>query len=372
MFLRRSLSVLIIATASLSAIAKDRPAAAVCVTQPNAVDPGTPLSVTVIPAGFLQNKPLKYSYTSTGGIVVGNTTPTQINTAGMAPGGYVVSAVVADDGDAKKKLSASCQASFIIKEVPKHAPTLSVRIDPQTVKSGESAIIAAVGKSEDHRPLEYRCITTAGRIVGDGPLFTIETTGVSDSTVFVNCVVKDDQYLTADAKGLLRVIVPVPPPPMPVPAVYGMPLDFTQDHRRPTRVDNAAKGELDRFADFLMSDLSAKGVVVGYDTAGERKPKRHSRNVQSLAGQRAVNIKAYLVLDKGIDPSRIEVKSEVNGNEKKAILWKVPAGAIFADTATVAVNESLVKAERRKTHVASRKRSNVHAAKSGSKPRQGM
>ena len=72
---------------------------------------------------------------------------------------------------------------------------------------------------------------------------------------------------------------------------------------------------------------------------------------EELAAQRAVNTKAYLVQEKGIDASRISVRTGTKGtNEVDNYL--VPAGATF-DTdisGTTAVDTDTVKAQPRNGH----------------------
>jgi hypothetical protein len=108
-------------------------------------------------------------------------------------------------------------------------------------------------------------------------------------------------------------------------------------------VDNEAKGELDRYADALAAAPDAKGVVVGYATGRENTPKKGSRKSPDFAAQRAVNTKAYLTTEKGIDAARIEPRTGT-GDDQKTELWIVPSGATFTGEGTTVVNESKVKA----------------------------
>lgn len=114
---------------------------------------------------------------------------------------------------------------------------------------------------------------------------------------------------------------------------------FTRDLKRPTRIDNEAKAELDRYADALAFKPDFNGIVVGY---AANKKSRHSQQVRGVAGQRAVNAKDYLTKNKGIDPARIEPRIG-RGNYKKAELWIVPPGNRFAVAGTTVVDESKVK-----------------------------
>ncbi|MGZ4833623.1 MAG: OmpA family protein, partial [Terriglobales bacterium] len=103
-----------------------------------------------------------------------------------------------------------------------------------------------------------------------------------------------------------------------------------REHQKyiPWRVDNEAKAILDDDASALKNDPNAKLVIVGY-ADGEPEPtmgmgkKKHKMD---LAAQRAVNAKAYLVQQQGIDPGRIEVRKGTGKDHVADIFW-VPQGA---------------------------------------------
>ncbi len=65
-----------------------------------------------------------------------------------------------------------------------------------------------------------------------------------------------------------------------------------------------------------------------------------------MAQQRAVNTKDYLVREKGIDPSRLEVRTG-SGGTQTADIWVVPPGATFSGEGTQAFEEGKVKAQPR-------------------------
>ena len=77
--------------------------------------------------------------------------------------------------------------------------------------------------------------------------------------------------------------------------------------------------------------------------------RKHAKEVENTAAQRAVNTKEYLVTDKGIDPSRITVATGT-GDDQKVENYLVPAGATFGSDVqgTSPVDESAVKAQIRK------------------------
>ncbi len=329
------------------------PVSASCSAEPSSVDAGAPVTITATPSGFSPKRTLSYSYTSTGGKVSGTTSTASVDTAGLQGGSYTVSATVTDNGKGKNQRSASCQATFAVKEP--QPPTLTVTANPESVVSGERSQITAHGHSPDNRPLTYGCESTAGTLSGSGTEYTLDTTGVPAGSAGIDCKVTDDRNLSSTASTSVRVTAPAAPPPAaapeaPAPEVAPQPqankfgaIEFKHDQKRPTRVDNEAKGELDRYADALAADPEAKGVVVGQATS-EEKSKPAGRN---FAAQRAINTKAYLTEEKGIDPTRIEVRAG-SEDDQRTDLWVVPAGAQFPEEGTEPVNEQKVKAIPRK------------------------
>ena len=147
--------------------------------------------------------------------------------------------------------------------------------------------------------------------------------------------------LPISASSTTSVNVEAPPPP-PAPKTKTLcSITFDRDKKRPARVDNEAKACLDDVALNLQQQTDANAVVVGEAAPDEKK-------AETLAAQRAVNTKDYLVKEKGIDPSRITTRTGTQGN-KEAENYLVPAGASFDNdvTGTTAVDESTVKVQSR-------------------------
>ena len=119
-----------------------------------------------------------------------------------------------------------------------------------------------------------------------------------------------------------QVTVENPPPPPPEASKLSE-CDFP-NKVKPWRVDNTCKAILDDVAQRLQHDPDAKLVIVGNAEPGEKR--------KNLAGERAVNSKAYLSggeAKQAIDASRIEVRTGSAGT-KTAEYWVVPAGATFS------------------------------------------
>ena len=334
------MSVLLVTFAFGSIALAKQPVSAVCTTDPLVTFAGATISVHVTPDGFLPHRKLTYTYRSTDGEVTGDGSSIgTVNTTGLQPGNYDVSSLVSDDHKPKRTLVATCQASFTIKEPPKYPPQMHVRAEPQAVSSGDPVTVTAEGFSRDNRPLSFTCLANRGALAGSGTQYALDTTGLASGLVNINCTAQDDRALSGFAATAVTVTLPPPPP---VARKYGEGLDFSKDRKRPTRVDNAAKGMLDRYADALAADPNATAVVVGYDNAGERVPAKHRKaRLPQVATLRAVNTKAYLVEEKGIDPQRIEVRKGT-GDAQNVILWIIPAGAALDMSNTVSINESPV------------------------------
>jgi hypothetical protein len=318
---------------------------AVCTTDPLVTYAGATISVHVTPAGFLPQRNLTYTYLSTNGEVTGDGASTgTVNTTGLQPGNYNVSSLVSDDHKPKRTLVATCQASFTIREPPKYPPQMRVRAQPQAVSSGAPVTVTAEGFSRDNRPLSFSCLANRGALAGSSTRYVLDTTGLVSGIVNIDCTVQDDRALSGFATTAVTVTLPPPPPAT---RKYGDGLDFSADKKRPSRIDNAAKAMLDRYADALAADPDATAVVVGYDNAAERASNRHRKALPpQVAALRAVNARAYLVEDKGIDAGRIEIRTGIE-DAQKAILWIIPAGATFEMSNTFSIDESNMKASGR-------------------------
>jgi hypothetical protein len=163
--------------------------------------------------------------------------------------------------------------------------------------------------------------------------------------------VADDKGHTASAT--TSVNIEAPPPPVVAKTQTLCTIAFGRDTKRPARVDNEAKACLDDVTLNAQRSADASLVVVGNAAQGEMpmgKGKHHKKMVMmdpaKLAAQRAVNTKDYLVKEKGIDASRISVRTGTQSlNEVENYL--VPAGATFDSDVqgTTAVDETTVKAQ---------------------------
>jgi outer membrane protein OmpA-like peptidoglycan-associated protein len=307
-----------------------------CTAAPASVYPGDPVTITGTATNLDPKKTGAYTWTGANGVkVTGDSSTGNVDTNGLNPGSYTVTGHVSEGPKAGQ--FADCTATFEVKQF--EPPTISCSANPTTVNPGDSSTITAQGVSPQNRPLTYTYSASAGTVSGTGNTATLTTTGAPAGSITVTCNTADDKGQTATATTSVNVQAP-PPPPAPKTQTLCS-ITFGRDKKRPARVDNEAKACLDDVALNLQRQADASAVLVGESEAGEKMGAK-------LAAQRAVNTKDYLVKEKGIDASRLQVRTGTQGN-KEVENYLVPAGASF-DTdiqGTTPVNESSVMAQSR-------------------------
>jgi hypothetical protein len=308
------------------------PAAYGCELQPVSVFAGDPIQVTGRVINLEESKHLTpaYTWSTTGGRIVGNTENATIATGGLAPGEYVVSGRVSEGSGPTQH--AECSASFRVMAF--QPPTISCSANPTSVLPGGFATITAQGTSPQNRPLNYSYGTTAGQITGSGTTGTLATADVPPGTITVTCNVVDDAGKSASATATVSVVAPPPPPVPPAPTSRTLcSLSFDRDKKRPVRVDNEAKACLDSIALELNRESDATLVVVG---------KHDPQEKPEAAAERTLNVKQYLTTEKGIDASRIEVRTgETTDRSVDDIL--VPAGASWDPVGTTSFDPTTIQ-----------------------------
>lgn len=310
--------------------------AASCSIDHNEVMVGESVHATVIASNFNPKHTLTYTWASTGGKIDGKDTGASIDTNGVSGGSYTTTATVTDP-KAKTNNTASCSASFSVKEPPKNPPQISCSANPSMVQAGTPATINCTCTSPDNAPVTVGGWTASGgSLSGGGNSATLNTTGASPGPITVGATCTDSRGLTASTS--TSVTIENPPPP-PAPQASKVNECQYPNLKKPWRVDNTCKAELDDVALKLQQDPDAKLVVVG-----NADPKEKRKN---LAGERALNVKAYISggeAKQNIDASRIEART---GNEGTMATeqWIVPAGATFPEAGTTTpVDETKVKA----------------------------
>ncbi len=292
--------------------------------------PGDPIEITGTATNLNPKKPATYSWTSDAGPVGSTSNVAAVDTKSLNPGSYTVKGHVMQG--AKPGQFADCAVPFTLTQF--QPPTISCSANPSSVNPGQSATVTSQGVSPQNRPLTYSYSATAGAINGNTATATLDTTGVAPGTITVTCNVVDDKGQTASTT--TSVSVNAPPPP-PAPATQSLcSISFDRNPKKPTRVDNEAKACLDDISLAMQRDPQSKLAIVGSAATDEKMADRR-------ASERAVNEKAYLVNDKGIDGSRIMVYTGTAGAKSDSNTL-IPAGSATPDmTGDTPVDESAVK-----------------------------
>jgi hypothetical protein len=314
-----------------------------CSVSPTTVYPGDPITVTGTAGNLNPKKTYNYTWTADGGTISGTTSTATIDTKNATPGTYTAKGHIVQAGGKAPKPGemADCTASYTVKQF--EPPTITCSASPSTVAPGDSSTITATGASPQNRPLTYSYSASAGSVSGNGPSATLSTAGAAPGTITVTCNVVDDKGQTASSTTTVTVNAPPPPPPPSTSTLCTA--SFERDTKRPARVDNEAKACLDDVALKLQSASDAKLAVVGNSTSDEKAPPKRGRKKKTVdpAAERAVNVKDYLVTEKGLDPSRISVYTG-SDDAKTVTTTLIPAGATLSTTGLTPVDESAVKA----------------------------
>jgi outer membrane protein OmpA-like peptidoglycan-associated protein len=187
--------------------------------------------------------------------------------------------------------------------------------------------VRATGSDPDGDPLTYEWSATAGRIVGTGPAVTFDSTGMTppaSSTITVR--VSDGRGANAESTCSVRMDAKADVAKAVSCVSGGFP-------RNLARLNNVDKACLDDVASRLKSDPRSRVIVVGHADSQEKLP-------EVIARKRGEAVKEYLVKERGIDESRITVRSAAatkpldtgtdaaaRARNRRVEVWFVPEGA---------------------------------------------
>jgi outer membrane protein OmpA-like peptidoglycan-associated protein len=307
------------------------PVAYSCSVNPSAVLPGDTIAVSGMAQNLNPARTAVYTWAVDGGTVTAGVPGTaSIATTGLAAGSYTLKGHVSE-GE-KPGESADCTVPYAVKAF--EPPTVSCSANPTSVTIGDSSTITAIGVSPQNLPLTYSYSSSSGSVSGTGTTATLATAGATPGTVTVTCNVTDDKGQSASATTPVSVASPTTSP-MPVTSALCV-VHFERDARRPSRVDNEAKACLDDIALTLHGRSDAKLALVGNASSAEKDGRK-------LASERALNTKAYLVDEKGIDASRIAIYTG-SQDGKTVSTTLIPEGATLDTGGNTPVDESTVKA----------------------------
>ena len=269
---------------------------------------------------------LLYSWTSTGGRLVGDGAATSFDTTGLAPGDYTVTVEVNDGCGCVAFDSKTIKVELCPPLTVCFGPNLDLTPSATSVDPGERINFQTSGVTggRNYGNVRYDWRASPGTITGSGLTATLDTTGVTaGSTIEVTVTAVSELGPPCNASGTTRVstkMPPPPPPPKPLASEIGQCTSFRKNN---ARVDNACKDVLRSVISAMQADPGAKLVVDGYRADNERPA--------NLDLQRAKNVRDRLAdggLGVQIDANRIVVRPggvSTDGSQLKMTI--VPTGA---------------------------------------------
>jgi hypothetical protein len=328
------------------------PPKASCSVTPAAVLPWEgPVKASLQTADFNPKHALTTDWKGTGGNVSGDNVSATIDTTTLAPGSYTVTANVTDAKE-KKMNSASCSASFTVKQP--HPPEVACSASPTTIHPGDPVTISAQGSSPDASQIKDPNFTASAGSVGSAQTTpgsqpgqfsttaTVDTSNVPPGPLNVTIAVADVHGLSATCVASANVEA-LPAPVTIVSESLISDCEF-KNAKKLARIDNECKAVLDEVALRLQHEPNGKLVVVGFAEEEEEV------KVTEVEGLRAYNAKAYLTggeAKQQIDANRIEVRqSEDRATGSKAQFYFVPEGGTFTVKDTTVVDETSLPADK--------------------------
>jgi outer membrane protein OmpA-like peptidoglycan-associated protein/opacity protein-like surface antigen len=289
------------------------PPTAACSVQPTEVFAGEPVTATASGSNFHPKRTVKYSWNGTGVKVSGSDASTQIDTTGLQPGSYLVTANLNDGG---KNGFAACSARFTVKEP--HPPVISCSADPASVRTGGNSTIHSNASSPDGRRLIYSYTASAGEISGNGDTATLNTQGAQPGHITVTCNVGDDRNPPLTASSTTIVNVEAPPAPAPAPEIKQLEAKLALHSiyfptARPT-AENPEGGLVDSQAEILKTLAEDFKSYLRYKPdahlilGGHADPRGSEEYNKALTQRRVERTKNFLV-EHGVPADHFETRS---------------------------------------------------------------
>ncbi len=290
------------------------PPTASCSIQPSEVFAGEPVTATATGSNFDPKRTVTYSWNGTGVKVSSSGASAQIDTTGLEPRSYEVTANLSDG---RKNGSASCSARFTVK-MP-HPPVISCSADPSGVQIGSSSTIHADASSPDGRRLIYSYSASSGDVSGSGASATLSTRNSQPGRITVTCTANDDRVppLTASSTTAVDVQAPPPPPP-PAPeikqleaklalhSIYFQTARPTEEHPEGGLLDSQADILTALAADFknYLKYMPNAHLILG----GHADPRGGEEYNKKLTDRRVERTKSFLV-EHGVPADHFELKA---------------------------------------------------------------
>ncbi len=282
----------------------------VCPEDPTRANPPNAQVALTATATDPDGDTLLYTYTTTGGRIVGEGPNVTLDLTGVQPGAYTVTAEV-DDGCgcvafSSTTINVEACPPPVIPEPDCPVVTLNC---PDTVEAGQSATLTATVSGGDPNVTPSFNWTVTGGTITSGqntPTITVDTTGVTGSFTATATVGGNDVTCPNTASCTVNV------PAVPVTPIARKIDEFGNIVR------DDEKARLDPFAVELQNDPTSTATIISY---GGRVGRVGEAQI------RADRARNYLVNERGIDPARITTVDGGFREEASTELYIVPTGA---------------------------------------------
>jgi outer membrane protein OmpA-like peptidoglycan-associated protein len=289
------------------------PPTAACSVQPTEVFAGETVTATSRGSNFNSKRTVTYTWNATNIKIPGSDASAPVDTTGLQPGSYVVTANLSDGS---KHGFASCSASFAVKQP--RPPVISCSADPATVLPGGTSTISSNASSPDGRRLVYSYLATVGDVSGTGSSATLNTRDAQPGTITVTCNVADDRVPALTSSSTTAVLVQAPPPPAPAPEIKQLESRLALHTiyfatARPT-IEHPERGLLDSQAAILEALAADFTSYLKYRPdahlilSGHADPRGGAEYNKGLTDRRVGRAKDYLV-EHGVQADHIDTKS---------------------------------------------------------------
>ena len=309
------------------------PPSAACSVEPTEVFAGESVTATASGSNFNPKRIVTYNWNGTGVRVAGSGSSTQIDTTGLEPGSYGVTASLSDGS---KNGVASCSAKFIVRQP--RPPVISCSSNPASVQTGGTSTITSIARSPDGRRLSYNYASSAGDISGNNATATLNTRDAQPGAITVTCNVSDDRNPPLTASSTTIVNVEAPPPPAPAPEIKQLEAKLALHSiyfqtARPT-AENPEGGLVDSQAEILKTLAGDFTNYLKYMPdahlilSGHADPRGSVEYNQGLTQRRVDRTKNFLV-EHGVLADHIETRSlgkedQLTGDQIKELIAQDP------------------------------------------------
>lgn len=289
---------------------------AACSVQPTEVFAGEPVTASASGSNFNPKRTVKYDWSGTGVKVAGSGASIPIDTTGLQPGSYQVTANLSDGSH---RGVASASARFTVKQP--NPPSISCSSNPATVQTGGTSTISSNATSPDGRSLIYSYAASAGSITGNTSTATLDSRGAEPGTITVTCTASDNRNppLTTASTTTVNVQSPPPPPP-PQPSAEVRAIEkrlalhsiyFGTAKPTPENPDGGLLASQEKTLATLASDFQTylqSKPDAHLTLEGHADPRGSAEYNQALSERRVERTKRFLV-EKGVPAASIQTEA---------------------------------------------------------------